>query len=41
MDYDSAYMVSETEASELLQKASESREFIEKWLAQNYPQFVP
>lgn len=41
VDYDSAYMVSETEADELLQKTSEFREFIEKWLAQNYPQFVP
>ena len=41
VDYDSAYMVSETEAKELLQKANEFREFIEGWIAQNYPQFVP
>lgn len=41
VDYDSAYMVSETEAKELLQKASEFRDLIERWIAQNYPQFVP
>ena len=41
VDYDSAYMVSETEAEELLEKASEFREFIERWIARNYPQFVP
>lgn len=41
VDYDSADMVSETEAEELLQKAKEFRDLIEKWIAQNHPEFVP
>ena len=41
VDYDSAYMVTETEAKELLQKAIAFREFIESWIAENHSQFVP
>jgi uncharacterized protein (UPF0332 family) len=40
VDYDIAYTVSETEAEELLQKAGEFRELVEKWIIQNYPKFA-
>ena len=40
VDYDIAYMVSETEAEELLGKAKDFRELVEEWIAENHRQFV-
>ena len=39
IDYDAAEIVTETEADELLLKAEEFRVSIEKWIANNHPQF--
>src|SRR5712692_8728804 len=41
LDYDTAQVVTETEAKELVQKAEEFRTLVEQWIAQNYPQFAP
>lgn len=37
IDYDHAEVVSETEASELLEKAQEFKTLVEKWIEDNYP----
>ena len=39
IDYDSAEVTTETEAQELLQKASGFREMIEEWIAKRHPAF--
>src|SRR5262249_7716466 len=41
LDYDSAQVVTETEAKELVQKAEEFRTLVEQWIAQHYPQLTP
>jgi uncharacterized protein (UPF0332 family) len=41
LDYDTAQVVTETEAKELVQKAEEFRTLIEQWIAQHLPQFTP
>lgn len=37
IDYDSAEVVSETEATELLEKAREFQTIVEEWIENNYP----
>jgi hypothetical protein len=39
IDYDSAQVVSETEASEILKKTREFQTLVEDWIANNYPAF--
>jgi uncharacterized protein (UPF0332 family) len=39
IDYDSAEVTTETEAQELLQRASGFREMIEEWIAKRHPAF--
>jgi hypothetical protein len=39
IDYDSAFVASETEAAELLEKAREFQTLIEEWIASNHPAF--
>jgi hypothetical protein len=41
LDYDSAQVVTETEAKELVEKAEEFRGLIEQWIAQHHAQFTP
>jgi hypothetical protein len=41
LDYDVANVVSDTEASELLQKAREFKQDVEAWIANNHPNLVP
>lgn len=41
LDYDVANVVSDTEATELLQKAQEFRREVEAWIATNHPSLVP
>ena len=40
IDYDSAEVVSETEAKELLEKAREFQTLVENWIAQHYPAYL-
>ena len=40
LDYDTAQVVTETEAKELVQKAEEFRRLVEQWIAQHYPAFA-
>ena len=40
LDYDTADIISETEADELVQKADEFHREVEAWIATNHPQFV-
>jgi len=40
VDYDLAGVASETDADELLTKASEFQTIVEDWIANNHPQFV-
>ncbi len=40
IDYDTAEVVSESEASDLLEKAREFKALIEVWIAQNYPTYL-
>ena len=37
IDYDHSHVATETEASEVLQKAQEFNELVENWIASNYP----
>ena len=39
VDYDRAYLVTQTEAQELLLKAREFATLVEVWIAQHHPQF--
>ena len=39
IDYDSAEVVSKTEATELLEKAREFQTLVEDWIANNYPAY--
>lgn len=39
IDYDSAEVVSETEATELLEKAREFQTLVEEWIENNYPTY--
>ena len=41
IDYDAAYVVSDVEAKEILQKAEELQHKIEAWITTNHPQFMP
>jgi hypothetical protein len=41
LDYDSAQVVTETEAKELVEKAEEFRTLIEQWIAQHHAQCTP
>jgi hypothetical protein len=41
LDYDSAQVVTETEAKELVEKAEEFRTVVERWVAQHHAQFTP
>ena len=41
LDYDIANVVSDTEASELLQKAHEFKREVEAWIATQHPSLVP
>ena len=41
LDYDVANVVSDTEASELLQKAQEFKNEVETWIAATHPNYVP
>src|SRR5262245_37100822 len=41
LDYDSAHVVTETEAKELGQKAEEFRALVEQWIAQNHAPLIP
>lgn len=40
IDYDTAEVVSESEASDLLEKAREFKALIEDWIAQNHPTYL-
>lgn len=40
IDYDTAEVVSETEASDLLEKAREFKALIQDWIAQNHPTYL-
>lgn len=37
IDYDGSQIVSRTETEELISKASEYREIVERWIANEYP----
>ena len=39
VDYDLAGTVSQTEADELLQKAQQFRDLVEKWISSNHPRY--
>jgi len=39
VDYDSAHVVTETEATELLNEADRFRQLVEDWISQNFLQF--
>jgi uncharacterized protein (UPF0332 family) len=39
IDYDAAEVVTETEADELLEKALEFKDLVEKWIAKHYPMY--
>ncbi len=41
VDYDTANVTSNTEASELLQKAEEFRQLVEAWIKQHHPKLIP
>jgi hypothetical protein len=41
LDYDMAGVISETEASELVEKATEFFAEVERWIAANHPAFAP
>ena len=41
LDYDVANVVSDTEATELLDKAREFKQEVEVWIAANHPGLVP
>jgi hypothetical protein len=41
LDYDVAYVTSDAEAAEVLQKADEFRKEVEAWIAKHHPQYVP
>ena len=41
LDYDAANVVSDTEATEILQKAREFKQEVEDWIARNHPGFTP
>jgi hypothetical protein len=41
LDYDVANVVSDTEASEVLDKAMEFKQEVEAWIAANHPSFAP
>jgi len=40
LDYDAANIISDGEATEILQKAKEFRQEVEAWIAENHPQHV-
>jgi len=40
LDYDAANVVTDTEVTELLTKAEEFREQVERWIVQYYPHFA-
>jgi hypothetical protein len=37
IDYDDAFVATETEAKEILTKATEFGEVVEQWIAKNHP----
>jgi uncharacterized protein (UPF0332 family) len=39
IDYDEAFVATETEAKEILTKAKEFANVIERWIAKNFPAF--
>jgi hypothetical protein len=41
LDYDTANVVSDTEAKELLQKVEEFRHLLEAWIKNHHPIFAP
>ena len=41
LDYDSARVVTETGAKELVEKAEEFRTLVEQWIAQHHAEFLP
>jgi hypothetical protein len=41
LDYDIANVVSDTEATELLQKAQAFKRQVEEWIVNQYPSLVP
>lgn len=41
LDYDAAYIVSDTEASEILKQAQEFRVAVEEWIAKTHPHLAP
>jgi uncharacterized protein (UPF0332 family) len=41
LDYDSAQVVTETEAKELVEKVEEFRTLVEQWIAQHHALFTP
>ena len=41
LDYDTANIVSDTEAAEILEKAREFKQEVEDWIAMNHPGLVP
>ena len=41
LDYDTAQVVTETEAQELMQQAEEFRTLIEQWIAHHHPHWTP
>jgi len=40
LDHNAANVVTDTEVTELLTKAEEFREQVERWIVQYYPQFA-
>jgi hypothetical protein len=40
LDYDMADVATETEVRELLEQAQAFRQLVERWMAQQYPQFT-
>jgi hypothetical protein len=41
LDYDMADVATETEVNELLEKAEQFRQLVERWVAQHYSQLAP
>jgi hypothetical protein len=40
LDYDVANIISDGEATEILQKVKEFRQVVEAWIAENHPQYI-
>ena len=41
LDYDAAYVISDSEAAEILKKAEEFRREVEAWIAKQHPHLMP